>query len=144
VKLLLPVPPAPTKSRTQSMSNFEQPPIDYWSTRTSIMMIQADNRTTRPTRGIAIQRPNKHDAESQEADLTYDWATWRLYHRILDHRQKHPTSHESSSPIDFSHPSSSKFTSIRPGRTGHNDDSMVPSKDEEDALQDGEVFELDM
>jgi hypothetical protein len=38
-------------------------------------------------------------------DQMYDYATWRMYHRIIDHRQKHPV------PEDYHRPASSSTAS---------------------------------
>lgn len=60
----------------------------------------------RRSRAIAIKRPNastnahstssigdKDDGEqpvSASAERMYDWATWRMYERITEHRRRHP------------------------------------------------------
>jgi hypothetical protein len=41
------------------------------------------------------------DDEETGTDQMYDYATWRMYHRIIDHRQKHPV------PEDYHRPAAS-------------------------------------
>ena len=73
----------------------------------SPMMSVCGDPATRASKShaVAIQR-SRDDAQSRqqlleemrqkEAAAEYDWATWRMYNRIVDHRQKYPVkySHE--------------------------------------------------
>jgi len=34
------------------------------------------------------------ETRQTEAAAEYDWATWRMYNRIIDHRQKHPIKYQ--------------------------------------------------
>ena len=58
-----------------------------------------------PSNSRARQQQHRNDLEAEihqptSAEAMYDWATWRMYNRIIDHRQKHPlgTDYESQSP----------------------------------------------
>ena len=81
----------------------------------------------------------------------YDWATWRMYNRIIEHRQKHPLPyvHEditasqdttTSAFVNTEGPDSSGFPTVS--------DDENQSLDEERAQQHypeyGEVFDLDL
>lgn len=73
----------------------------------STMMSVCGDPTTRSSKSqaVAIQH-SREDAQSRhqlleemrqkEAAAEYDWATWRMYNRIVDYRQKYPVkySHE--------------------------------------------------
>lgn len=109
-------------------------------------------RRTR-SRAIAIRRKPER-SEGSESDSSdehmYDWATWRMYNRIIDHRQRHPVkekyyrNNESPScgqtfllsPEDAAQPTSAHHCLTHPL---HN---PLPFPDEEGRM-DGEVFELD-
>lgn len=133
---------------------------------------------TRRSRAIAIKRPGSSTADastfgaqddgeqpvSASAERMYDWATWRMYERITEHRRRHPIkrayTHESSS--------SSSSSSCRKGKYDHDEDELEAegrdqSRDQrlcaggscrtlmtpvngvdEEHFFDGEVFELEI
>lgn len=56
---------------------------------------QKANNNNRRSKSIAIQRKNTSAAEGGEANenvdpTDYDFATWRMYNRIINHRRVHP------------------------------------------------------
>lgn len=58
----------------------------------------AGEKTHTRSRAIAIKRANSNGRTSDDgeqpvsasAERMYDWATWRMYERITDHRRRHP------------------------------------------------------
>ena len=55
------------------------------------------------SRAIAIQRSRENaqsrrqileETRQKEAAAEYDWATWRMYNRIVDYREKYPVKYE--------------------------------------------------
>jgi hypothetical protein len=77
-------------------------------------------------------------------DKMYDWATWRLYHRIIDHRQKYPLSpayYESDASSDASPTSTAAFEDhvFAPASSMKQTSLRQP-----DSTLDGEVFELEI
>jgi hypothetical protein len=107
------------------------------------------------SKAIAIERTRSgHESSSSEdqdpcGDLThsdcnhtdlYDWFTWRMYHRIVDHRQKNPLApayYESSRGISAG---TSGLSNMVPGSplTRGNQPSETPP------LLEGEVFDLEL
>ena len=104
------------------------------------------------SKAIAIQRtdPNKMTDENDATTISssmYDWATWRMYNRIVDHRQKHPVRNKQlyEDPAIVPSPMNDSF-----GRSTAPLHNMVPSPgtvtpplQEEDYL-DGEVFNIEI
>lgn len=96
-------------------------------------------QVSRRSRSIAIKTPqnasyasqseiNATDEESASNERMYDWATWRMYNRIVDHRRNQRLP---SSSHMLPEPSSNLHTMSVPG----------PSPD---YFHDGEVFELEI
>jgi hypothetical protein len=101
-----------------------------------------ENTSCPRSRAIAIKNrdPCAEDSTSSQNEATsermYDWATWRMYNRIADHRRNQRLSVPSSLPSPAEQPDSLReqhmtFTSNR---------HLLSS----DYVQDGEVFELDI
>jgi hypothetical protein len=78
----------------------------------------------------------------------YDWATWRMYNRIIDHRQKHPTKlNEDTTSIDTAQ--TSQFASPHWNRSSNHENLLacdvvypIPIR-RSDYSQEGEVFDFD-
>lgn len=120
--------------------------------------IQQHARRTR-SRAIAIQSPRDSNSKSQEqlleesrqseAAAEYDWATWRMYNRIILYRQKHPvkyqhdTEEEENESVDSGDVNGVRSTcneNLRPAAS-----ILNTSKSSKDLHEDyGEVFELDL
>ena len=102
------------------------------------------------SRAIAIQRPDPstrpsaEDFESQNISSSlYDWATWRMYNRIVDHRQKHPV--RSSLYDDLGSIASTDYCPIGRSislRTTTAPRAVTPTLQEE--YLDGEVFDIEI
>jgi hypothetical protein len=81
-------------------------------------------------------------------DRMYDWATWRMYNRIIDHRQKYPVKlDEDTTSIDAAQ--TSQFASPHWNRSSNNGNLLayeaaypLPLQHSEYS-QEGEVFEFD-
>jgi hypothetical protein len=102
---------------------------------------------------LAQQEPSResHDRDDDptwsedESDMErmYDWSTWRLYHRILEHREKHPLTasyyhdveHSQSAGGGGSAPSTSRGREVA-SRASHVHFEKSPLE--------GEVFELEL
>jgi hypothetical protein len=109
------------------------------------------------SRSIAIKRPTNDEKleEIRQNSLAaeYDWATWRMYNRIIDHRQKHPLTYqydESAESLDASSSSLQKegWDSFSRPITSY-DGNLTTVSLEGDEVQQynpeyGEVFELDL
>jgi hypothetical protein len=109
------------------------------------------------SRSIAIKRPSNDEKleEIRQNSLAaeYDWATWRMYNRIIDHRQKHPLPYqhdESFTSLDASSSSLHKdgWDSFRRPITNCDENLTTRSLQAEQVQQYypeyGEVFELDL
>jgi hypothetical protein len=106
-----------------------------------------DNKSRPKSKAIAIKRNNNRCPEECSASLSeassermYDWATWRMYNRIVDHRrnQRQTTMRTSLPPLAM---------------LDHHANQLLPHPDMHadrferrgaaDYIHDGEVFELD-
>jgi hypothetical protein len=95
------------------------------------------------TKGIPIKKLNPEQiATSSNADPApsvhaYDWATWRMYHRIVDHRAKYPAnSYYLATDVDVVY-----------SRTPLLPESQIISDacvSDEEMLMEGEIFQLEM
>ena len=92
------------------------------------------------SRPIAIKRTtrdmNAEDEirEMENAANEYDWATWRLYSRIIDYRQKHSIKYVPAKPAESQDSS----------EAGPLKDGNLASTQNQDYSHYGEVFELDL
>jgi hypothetical protein len=100
---------------------------------------------TNSSRSIAIKRDRRlrrkemiDEADLQMYDEMYNCATWRLYHLILDHRQRYPFVKESSSFDNSDSSSSSSFTGNYSSASFNEDscDFFVPTSSEAKFFQD--------
>lgn len=92
------------------------------------------------SRSIAIKHSPPASVETDTShDQHYDWATWRLYHRIVDHRQKHPLT-----PTYFDLGAQGSPSSAHQNQIDLS--TALESKETEvdDGLLEGEVFELEL
>jgi hypothetical protein len=98
------------------------------------------------------------DDDVASADRTYDWATWRMYNRIVDHRLKHPIKHPQAVAATASSPENpevatiieddSRFPPVRKGSSMpppsvydcRHEIVPVPEDDE----MDGEIFDFEL
>jgi hypothetical protein len=141
----------PTKQNTTNNMNSTQlhnfPPNQGYQEQQQSMWV--DNKSRPRSKAIAIKRNNNRCPEECSASLSeasserhYDWATWRMYNRIVDHRrnQRHTTMSSSLPPLAMDHHHANQ------GLT-HPDDRMhadrFQSRGAADYIHDGEVFELD-
>lgn len=85
-----------------------------------------------------------------EVERMYDWATWRLYHRIVEHREKYPLTasyfESSSSSTAPGGSSSDSRKGSHPSLRGVGDGSSrdASSVHFDHSPLEGEVFELDL
>jgi hypothetical protein len=140
--------PLPTSNETMIAQRL---PKEYLPTR-RIDMPSEEARPSRRvrSRAIAIKRPscNEQLDEIRQSTLAaeYDWATWRMYNRIIDHRQKYPLNyHPNDSMKSQDHSSSSveghgTTESTFPPQEFEN----LPLSSEPTYPEYGEVFELDL
>ena len=135
-------------------------PTEYLPIRrmnySSVQRGHCSSRSSRiRSRSIAIKRPTSEEQleEIRQNSLAaeYDWATWRMYNRIIEYRQKHPlpyVNEDNATSIDVTSPVI--INSNGPDSTGDGTDI----DDENQSLQDekfqqhypeyGEVFDLDL
>eukprot|EP00934_Nitzschia_sp_Nitz4_P004719 Nitzschia sp. Nitz4//scaffold159_size51929//22269//22601//NITZ4_006877-RA/size51929-processed-gene-0.6-mRNA-1//1//CDS//3329537568//4709//frame0 len=82
------------------------------------------------SRAIAIKHDANVGSDSEDSlDTRYDEATWRMYHQIITHRQKHHT----VSLADTSVPSTLPETVY-----------VAPVSLEQQAEQDDDIFQMDL
>jgi hypothetical protein len=120
------------------------------------MDAQIPTKSSAPLRSrsqaIAIKRSSREEnldeIRASAATAEYDWATWRMYNRIIDHRQKYPLNYHSN---EFS--SGAAISALKLEMTGshlnlqdanENRASLLSMYQIQDYPQYGEVFELDM
>lgn len=102
------------------------------------------------SRAIAIKRSSREvnldEIRENTATAEYDWATWRMYNRIIDHRQKYPLNyhHEECSSgatsLALKHGMSGSHMTLE----GSNQTISALSAHQKDYSHYGEVFKLDM
>jgi hypothetical protein len=106
------------------------------------------------SRAIRIKRTNNANVNVDDleeihgdGDGMYDWATWRMYNRIIDHRQKYPVKLNEDTSINVGQ--NSQFASPHWNRSsgGHGNDLLaceatMPNQ-HSDYSPEGEVFEFD-
>ena len=101
-----------------------------------------------PSRGIPIQRRSTPCSSSDTADLmsaegceqTYDWATWRMYNRIIEHRVRYPVN---ASYMEAAFSPRSRLSN----RSGHlplSNELTLKLACAETPLMEGEVFSLEL
>ena len=130
-------------------------PMEYLPSRrmniTNVSRGQSRSSRIR-SRSIAIKRPTNEE-QMEEIRLNslaaeYDWATWRMYNRIIEHRQKHPLPY-----VGNEETAASKFETTTATTTEEGSIALVSDDDEnlqEENLQQqhypeyGEVFDLDL
>jgi hypothetical protein len=109
------------------------------------------------SRAILIKRTNNanvnvDDLEEEihgDSDGMYDWATWRMYNRIIDHRQKYPVKLNEGASINAGQ--TSQFTSHSPQWNHSSDHGNLLACEatypmpiqHSDYSPEGEVFEFD-
>jgi hypothetical protein len=103
-----------------------------------------DNKSRPKSKAIAIKRNNRCPEECSaslseaSSERMYDWATWRMYNRIVDHRRNQRQSMRTSlPPLAMDH----HANQILPHPDMHAD--RFESRGAADYIHDGEVFELD-
>ncbi|GKY99353.1 hypothetical protein MPSEU_000890400 [Mayamaea pseudoterrestris] len=109
------------------------------------------------SRGIPIQRSPPSHASSEDSSSsespddackeTYDWATWRMYNRIIDHRAKYPVNASylySSSPGASTGHSPHFSSPLIDGMVTPFDDLRSQLLRNEAPVLEGEVFHLEM
>lgn len=96
------------------------------------------------SKAIAIQRsplPPKTSEDAPVSSSMYDWATWRMYHCIVDHREKHPVTRVSDEVAAVMEGCNPMSCTNRPGTSG----ATTPTLDEEEEeFLDGEVFDIEI
>jgi hypothetical protein len=104
------------------------------------------------SRAIAIKRMSR-DEKPQEiressAAAEYDWATWRMYNRIIDYRQKFPVNyrHEDASPESSLPTLNLRLNDLAANARELRDPSSagLSTYDLHDYPEYGEIFDLDM
>lgn len=107
------------------------------------------------SRSIAIKRPTKEEQmeEIRQNSLAaeYDWATWRMYNRIIEHRQKHPLPYVDEDNSASSEATSSAFINVEgpdsssfPIVSDDENQSLDEEKPQQHYPEYGEVFDLDL
>jgi hypothetical protein len=98
----------------------------------------------RRSRSIAIKQnknlPSIQEYEatsSHESEKMYDWATWRMYNRIVDYRKSQKGGFQG--PMQFPMDNSNAFANTRRAMISATTDRLSP-----DFLHDGEVFQLEI
>lgn len=81
----------------------------------------------------------------------YDWATWRMYNRIIEHRQKHPLPYVDEDNSASSETTSSAFINVEgpdsssfPIVSDDENQSLDEEKPQQHYPEYGEVFDLDL
>jgi len=89
------------------------------------------------------------ESSLSEDQKAYDWATWRMYHRIIEHRQKHPLSVNCCHLSDSADSTNSGMAQLPFGWPTAVENPMSSCQIRptplrcSDYLLEGEVFELD-
>lgn len=137
--------PLPTEYLPSRRVNFTSVPRGHCSSR---------SRRIR-SRSIAIKRPTSEEQleEIRQNSLAaeYDWATWRMYNRIIEYRQKHPLPHNNEDSATSLEATSSALINID-GPDSTSDCTVIDDENQslqEEKLQQhypeyGEVFDLDL
>lgn len=80
--------------------------------------------------------------DEAEMERMYDWSTWRLYHRILEHREKHPLTASYYHDVEQSQAFGGSARSTSGG--GREGASRASHVHFERSPLEGEVFELEL
>ena len=103
-----------------------------------------DNKSRPKSKAIAIKRNNRYPEECSaslseaSSERMYDWATWRMYNRIVDHRRnQRQTTRTSLPPLAMDN----HANQLLPHPDMHAD--RFESRGAADYIHEGEVFELD-
>ena len=106
------------------------------------------------SRAISIKRTTNanvngvDDLEEIHGGSDYDWATWRMYNRIIDHRQKYPVKLNEDTP-SINAAQTSQYSSPHWNRScGHGNllacEATYPMPiQHSDYSPEGEVFDFD-
>ena len=137
--------PLPTEYLPSRRVNFTSLPRGHCSSRS--------NRIR--SRSIAIKRPTSEEQleEIRQNSLAaeYDWATWRMYNRIIDYRKKHPLPYVHEDSVASNDVASSNMVStdsldspIDFATTDDENQSLQEDKSQQHYPEYGEVFDLDL
>jgi hypothetical protein len=103
----------------------------------------ADNMNTRPrSRAIAIKRSKRYSDDmasghsEETSEKMYDWATWRMYNRIVDHRRNQRLNAPGPLPVAPEHPYHDASQAALAYASSQTSSS--------DYIHDGEVFVLEI
>jgi hypothetical protein len=102
-------------------------------------------RAPRRSRSIAIkhsrlQQQEEHEASSQESEKMYDYATWRMYNRIVDHRRNQPLQTGFPGTLQVPMNLNQAYANTRTAQA-----AAAPIDHlSQDYIHDGEVFELEI
>ena len=132
----------------------DQPSTSFHGQRRLLSDCNKNDRRVR-SRAIAIKKPASAQ-ETRELDdeemricsneRMYDWATWRMYHRIMEHRLKHPvgTDYDSEAQPGMGSPTPTTRNAFLP-MVAHENIQIAPAAHIHfDDLLEGEIFELEM
>jgi hypothetical protein len=110
------------------------------------------------SRAIRIERSSKHDVSNRNVDddfdeipgsgsteRMYEWATWRMYNRITDHRQRHPVKISPDDTSSAGAPHAPQWSHSY-GNTNlpHHETNCRSQEQDQDYFFDGEVFDLEI
>jgi hypothetical protein len=139
--------PPPTSDKTMIAQRL---PKEYLPTR-RIDMPSEEARPSRRvrSRAIAIKRPSTNEQLDEIRQSTvaaeYDWATWRMYNRIIDHRQRYPLNYHPNDSMSREDQSSTSAAGHGTKEsTFPQEFENLPVSSEPTYPEYGEVFELDL
>lgn len=126
----------------RSVHNFRNQQLEE---RSTVMSKGEDSmKPKRPmSRAIAIKKSNRllFDEVSEpncSTEQMYDWATWKLYHRITDYRRRYPIRY-TDSPVSVAAETRSRDDDMKSSSC-----ERIESGYEEERFFDGEVFDLEL
>jgi len=128
------------KEETMGIYETEEKTIGVQRTRSQSIPIKVNPAQSRD------EYDDEIESKSSDSAVIYEWATWKMYHRIVSYRQQHPLSHSSSYQpskyVDFRSfgtapvPIAKKTTTEKTLRASALPQSSTP--------QNGEIFEMDL
>jgi hypothetical protein len=90
--------------------------------------------------------PTGSEEDESEMERMYDWSTWRLYHRILEHREKHPLTASYYHDVEHSQSGGGGGSGAGPftSRSREGASHRASHVHFEKSPLEGEVFELEL
>jgi hypothetical protein len=141
--------PIPENGATDVLTSI---PLNHAPSR-AIPIKRGRRRSVTPISALA-DGPGDNDSSQSEDELEmermYEWSTWRLYHRIVEHRERHPLTASYFNDVENSGDANDSSTSALLRKASRIRGTKVsrPSRASQVHLDkpplDGEVFEMEL